>query len=86
MLYLIILIFSFHSWGTKGDNSVAKDLGVVTVSNKDKGVKTVEVELPAGSRDVDEQYDTAYANLLRAKKLPREEVSECFIVDYFLFH
>ncbi|KAI8885855.1 glycosyltransferase family 2 protein [Backusella circina FSU 941] len=61
------------SWGTKGDNSVAKDLGVVTVSNKDKGVKTVEVELPAGLRDVDDQYEMANANLLRARNLPHKQ-------------
>lgn len=47
------------SWGTKGDNSVAKDLGVVKVSEKDKGVKTVEIELPADQHDINCQYDEA---------------------------
>ncbi|KAL7329829.1 Chitin synthase, class 1 [Mucor circinelloides] len=47
------------SWGTKGDNSVAKDLGVVKVSEKEKGVKTVEIELPADQHDINCQYDEA---------------------------
>ncbi|KAI8087289.1 chitin synthase 1 [Thamnidium elegans] len=47
------------SWGTKGDNSVAKDLGIVKVSEKEKGVKTVEIELPADQYDINCQYDEA---------------------------
>ncbi|KAG2199928.1 hypothetical protein INT47_009254 [Mucor saturninus] len=47
------------SWGTKGDNSVAKDLGIVRVSEKEKGVKTVEIELPADQYDINCQYDEA---------------------------
>lgn len=48
-----------YSWGTKGDNSVAKDLGIVKVSEKEKGVKTVEIELPADQHDINCQYDEA---------------------------
>lgn len=51
--------FDAYSWGTKGDNSVAKDLGVVKVSEKEKGVKTVEIELPADQHDINCQYDEA---------------------------
>ncbi|KAI9254674.1 chitin synthase 1 [Sporodiniella umbellata] len=47
------------SWGTKGDTSVDKDLGVVKVSEKQKGIKTVEVELPADQHDINCQYDAA---------------------------
>lgn len=49
----------YYSWGTKGDNSVAKDLGIVRVSEKEKGVKTVEIELPADQYDINCQYDEA---------------------------
>ncbi|CEG78857.1 Putative Chitin synthase 1 [Rhizopus microsporus] len=48
------------SWGTKGDNTIAKDLGIVKVSDeKEKGVKTAEVELPADQYDINCQYDAA---------------------------
>ncbi|KAK4514549.1 uncharacterized protein ATC70_002147 [Mucor velutinosus] len=54
------MVISLSStWGTKGDNSVAKDLGVVKVSEKEKGVKTVEIELPADQHDINCQYDEA---------------------------
>ena len=55
----MMAVFFFYSWGTKGDNSVAKDLGVVKVSEKEKGVKTVEIELPADQHDINCQYDEA---------------------------
>ncbi|KAI7902650.1 chitin synthase 1 [Cokeromyces recurvatus] len=45
------------SWGTKGDNTTAKDLGVVKVEEQNKGVKTVEIELPADKYDINCQYD-----------------------------
>lgn len=52
-----LLVFS---WGTKGDNSIDKDLGVVRVSDeKEKGIKTVEIELPADQYDINCQYDSA---------------------------
>ncbi|KAI8988487.1 chitin synthase 1 [Mycotypha africana] len=47
------------SWGTKGDNSIAKDLGIVKVSEKEKGIKTVEIELPGDKYDINCQYDEA---------------------------
>jgi chitin synthase len=47
------------SWGTKGDNTVATDLGVVK-HNKDS---TVEVELPTDEKDLNELYDEACFDL-----------------------
>lgn len=48
------------SWGTKGDNTVATDLGVVK-HNKD--TKEVEVEVPTDEKDLNEQYDEACFDL-----------------------
>lgn len=51
----------FYSWGTKGDNSISKDLGVVKVAEKDKGVKTVEVEVPV--EDINTKYEEALSSI-----------------------
>ncbi|KAL0092812.1 glycosyltransferase family 2 protein [Phycomyces blakesleeanus] len=59
------------SWGTKGDNSVAKDLGVVKVS--DNKQQTVEVELPAEQRDVNIEFEEALLTL--DAKVPIEKGS-----------
>ncbi|KAI9485571.1 MAG: chitin synthase 1 [Benjaminiella poitrasii] len=59
------------SWGTKGDNSIAKDLGVVKVAEKDKGIKTVEIELPADQHNINCQYDEALIAL--DEKASRQE-------------
>lgn len=54
------ILTRYFSWGTKGDNTIAKDLGIVKVSDeKEKGVKTAEVELPADQYDINCQYDAA---------------------------
>ncbi|KAG2233917.1 hypothetical protein INT48_004405 [Thamnidium elegans] len=58
-IYFISSCLHRQPWGTKGDNSVAKDLGIVKVSEKEKGVKTVEIELPADQYDINCQYDEA---------------------------
>ncbi|KAL9548850.1 Chitin synthase, class 1 [Mucor bainieri] len=52
------------SWGTKGDNTVATDLGVVK-SKKDAetGEHTVEVELPTEQKDLNEIYEEACLDL-----------------------
>lgn len=52
------------SWGTKGDNTVATDLGVVK-SKKDSetGEHTVEVELPTEQKDLNEIYEEACLDL-----------------------
>ncbi|KAI9019485.1 chitin synthase 1 [Phycomyces nitens] len=49
------------SWGTKGDSTIAKDLGIVKVS--DKKEQTVEVNLPAEQRDVNIEFEEALAEL-----------------------
>ncbi|KAF7729318.1 Chitin synthase, class 2 [Apophysomyces ossiformis] len=53
------------SWGTKGDNDVAKDLGVVKVAGKKGPEKTVEVNLPADQGNINADYDKALEDLER---------------------
>ncbi|QRV92037.1 chitin synthase [Ceratobasidium sp. AG-Ba] len=48
------------SWGTKGDNKVSTDLGVVS-TGKDKG--TVEASVPTDQRDINAAYEDAMAVL-----------------------
>lgn len=49
-------MFSDVSWGTKGDNTVNTDLGVVkTTKNKNE----VEVDVPTEQRDIDAAYEDA---------------------------
>lgn len=47
------------SWGTKGDTSVATDLGVA----KKTGEGNVEVDVPTDSHDINNAYDEAVAAL-----------------------
>ena len=49
------------SWGTKGDNKVSTDLGVVATSGKDKA--TVEASVPTDQRDINAAYEDAMAVL-----------------------
>jgi len=44
------------SWGTKGDNTVAKDLGTVATS---KGGKEVEAVVPTDEKDINSLYEDA---------------------------
>ena len=44
------------SWGTKGDNTVAKDLGTVA---KGKTGESVEAEVPTDEKDIDALYEDA---------------------------
>ena len=44
------------SWGTKGDNKVATDLGVVKTSKKGD---EVEVDVPTEQKDIDAAYEDA---------------------------
>ncbi|CAE6378425.1 unnamed protein product [Rhizoctonia solani] len=48
------------SWGTKGDNTVPKDLGVVA---KAKDGATVEASVPTDQRDINAAYEDAMAVL-----------------------
>lgn len=52
------------SWGTKGDNTVATDLGVVKhKKDSETGEHTVEVELPTEQKDLNEIYEEACVDL-----------------------
>ncbi|KAG1450422.1 hypothetical protein G6F56_008354 [Rhizopus delemar] len=51
------------SWGTKGDNSVSTDLGVVKSSKGKDGTSEVEVDLPTEQKDLNEQYEEACLEL-----------------------
>ena len=48
--------FSDISWGTKGDNKVSTDLGVVTTG---KNKNEVEVAVPTAETDINAAYDDA---------------------------
>lgn len=51
------------SWGTKGDNGVSTDLGVVKAKKDKDGEHSVEVALPTDQKDLNEQYDEACIDL-----------------------
>ncbi|KAI8378736.1 chitin synthase 1 [Choanephora cucurbitarum] len=51
------------SWGTKGDNGVSNDLGVVKASKGKDGESEVEVAAPTEQKDLNEQYDEACLDL-----------------------
>lgn len=53
-------LFSDVSWGTKGDNKVSTDLGVVAVK---KDTNEVEVSVPTEQRDINAAYEDAMAVL-----------------------
>jgi chitin synthase len=54
------------SWGTKGDNTVATDLGVVKhKKDAETGEHTVEVELPTEQKDLNEIYEEACIDLTK---------------------
>ena len=46
------------TWGTKGDNGAAKDLGGAKKVNKD-GKEVMEVELPTAREDVDQVWQAS---------------------------
>ncbi|KAL1918776.1 uncharacterized protein VTP21DRAFT_2798 [Calcarisporiella thermophila] len=60
------------SWGTKGDNTVATDLGVVK-STKENGVHTAEVAIPTEEKDMNADYDLAMAELQRKVEAPPQK-------------
>jgi chitin synthase len=53
------------SWGTKGDNTVKTDLGVVKTGSDNK----VEVNIPSKDEDIDQEYN----RVLEILKKPRQE-------------
>ncbi|OAD80919.1 glycosyltransferase family 2 protein [Phycomyces blakesleeanus NRRL 1555(-)] len=60
------------SWGTKGDNGVSTDLGVVKAKTDKDGGQSVEVEVPTEQKDLNEQYEEACLDLKR-KFVPEAE-------------
>jgi len=58
------------TWGTKGDNGAAKDLGGAKKIKGDDGKEMLEVELPTAREDVDQLW-SASRNALKIK--PAEE-------------
>lgn len=56
------------SWGTKGDNKVSTDLGVVSVG---KNKNEVEVSVPTAETDINAAYEDAI--LVLSTKPPKEE-------------
>ncbi|KLO11794.1 glycosyltransferase family 2 protein [Schizopora paradoxa] len=60
------------SWGTKGDNKVSTDLGVVD-NTKSKG-NSVDLDVPTDTRDIDASYEEAL--LVLSTKPPKEEAKK----------
>ncbi|PFH52304.1 glycosyltransferase family 2 protein [Amanita thiersii Skay4041] len=58
------------TWGTKGDNGAAKDLGGAKKVKGENGKEVMEVELPTAREDVDQLWSAARASL---KVKPPEE-------------
>ena len=56
------------SWGTKGDNKVSTDLGVVKAN---KGENAVEVDVPTAETDINAMYEDAIHVL--STKPPKED-------------
>ncbi|KAI8335825.1 chitin synthase-domain-containing protein [Chlamydoabsidia padenii] len=80
----VLTIYSFcntHdvSWGTKGDNSMDSDLGVVKRTEMDR---TVELELPADEFDINLDYEAALHALVSPndKKQKQKTIS---LEDYY---
>ncbi|KAI0803157.1 glycosyltransferase family 2 protein [Irpex lacteus] len=59
------------TWGTKGDNGSAKDLGGAKKSKDSNGKEVVEVEVPAAREDVDKVWAAARSSL--SHKPPAEK-------------
>lgn len=63
-----LISISDVSWGTKGDNKVSTDLGVVKTG---KNENQVEVAVPTAETDINAAYDDAI-HMLQTKP-PKEE-------------
>jgi chitin synthase len=61
------------SWGTKGDNSVSTDLGVVKAKKGKDGEHTVEVDLPTEQKDLNDQYEEACLELKTHFEAPHQK-------------
>ena len=74
------LTIEWTSWGTKGDNTIDKDLGVATpVLDR----KEVAVELPANQMNINEDYEDALEDLQLKPKLTEQLRSLPSQDDYY---
>ncbi|KAG2184796.1 hypothetical protein INT43_000709 [Umbelopsis isabellina] len=72
------------SWGTKGDNSVATDLGVVKSKKNDKGEHTVEVSVPTEEKDLNALYEEACLDLTKkVVEAPQHRDAKTKQEDYY---
>lgn len=53
------------SWGTKGDNTIATDLGVVKSKKDAAGEHVLEVAVPTEQQDLNAQYEEACLDLTK---------------------
>ncbi|KAG6879448.1 hypothetical protein C0992_002579 [Termitomyces sp. T32_za158] len=63
------------TWGTKGDNGAAKDLGGAKKVKSEDGKEMLEVELPTAREDVDQLW-VAARNSLKIKPPPEKETRD----------
>ncbi|KAK9472580.1 chitin synthase-domain-containing protein [Dipodascopsis tothii] len=71
------------TWGTKGDNEVAIDLGSAVIKSG-LGKDVVEVEMPSEQLDIDSGYEDALTNLRERKEVPTAPPSDTTIKeDYY---
>ncbi|KAG8831557.1 hypothetical protein FRC17_002971, partial [Serendipita sp. 399] len=70
------------SWGTKGDNKVATDLGTVSTAGKNKG--EVEVAVPTDQKDINAAFEDAMHLLgTKAEKAPATRDASTKQEDYY---
>ncbi|KAJ3293280.1 Chitin synthase, class 2 [Borealophlyctis nickersoniae] len=55
------------TWGTKGDNGTATDLGAVTATKNKDGKQVVEVEVPTERNDINANYEKFLAQLAQPR-------------------
>ena len=72
------------SWGTKGDNSVSTELGVVKAKKGKDGDHHVEVEVPTEQKDLNEQYEEACLELKKqVVEAPEKRDAKTKQEDYY---
>jgi len=72
------------SWGTKGDNSVATDLGVVASKKDASGTHTVEVAVPTEQKDLNAAYEEACLDLQKqVQEAPAKVDAKTKQEDYY---